>query len=149
MFNIIFQLLMWTLKDGAGLNMAGQHKMLAPVDKNFSPQKSFSWFQSDLHFLNTTREIPHKGICLSKENPNWPRNLLFSTWNAGTFYGALMIVQSHSNITAVTVVSKPTDPRAITGKQPHESDLTFDQQIWSVIGNLCPKVHSGWLTRTK
>lgn len=40
-----------------------------------------------------------------------------------------MIVESHYNIAAVTVVSKTTDTSAITGKRPHESDLTFDQQI--------------------
>lgn len=149
MLNIFFHLLIWTLKDGAGLNMVGQHKILVPVDKNFSVQKPFSWFQSDLHFLNTTHKILHKEICMSKESPNWPRNLLFSTWNARTFYLALMIVQSHCNITAVTMVSKPADTSAISGKQPQETDLTFDQQIWSVIGNLCPKVHSEWLMYTK
>ena len=34
MFNIIFHLALWQLKDGAGLNTAGQHKMLAPLDKD-------------------------------------------------------------------------------------------------------------------
>lgn len=67
---IIFHLLTWKLKDGTGLDMAGQPKMLAPVDENFSLQKSFSWFQADLYFLNTTHKIPHKEICLSREIPD-------------------------------------------------------------------------------
>jgi len=40
-----------------------------------------------------------------------------------------MIVRSHYNITAINTVSKPTETNAIAGKQPHESDLTFDQKI--------------------
>ena len=44
-----------------------------------------------------------------------------------TFCWALMIVWRRHNITAINTVLKPTETNAITGKQPHESDLTFDQ----------------------
>lgn len=60
MFNVIFHLALWKLKDGAGLNTAGQHKMLAPQDKDLSLQQRV--FQSDWHFLNTTIR------CLTKKN---------------------------------------------------------------------------------